>query len=409
MIYKTPSPGLNATYDCTPQPPVPLLLRTHTIGMPTLRSRDEVPITLHDVSQAQLAHPSTVGVNLFARQVDNGFTATTSASVKGKRVLRVRYTALQKKRREFRWTDECQAAFDELRVRLSTAPILMLPNTTETAPPFALDTDASAFAMGGVLSQVDDNGLERVFCFANKTLIKPQRNYCTFRCELLAIVTFVKQFRPYLLGKPFVFRSDHKALQWLQNTKDAEGHLARWQKMLQEYHFACTYRPGKQHSNADALSRRPATSDARDENLATGETNAIYASEPARHHWAIAQSTDPDTAVVYDHLLHRRHRPTDDELRGSSEEAHILRSQWSRLHIDEDILPIKDEITKTDRVVVPGSLVHMVLTDLHNELGHVGQTKTEAATRQRFWWPHLREHVATFCNTCTTCAKFKAP
>ncbi|BHF71978.1 hypothetical protein SprV_0401504000 [Sparganum proliferum] len=316
---------------------------------------------------------------------------------------------LTEKGREFRWTDECQAAFDELRTRLSRAPILMLPNTTETAPPFVLDTDASAFAMGGVLSQTDDNGLERVICFASKTLTKPQRNYCTYRRELLAIVTFVKQFRPYLLGKPFVIRSDHKALQWLQNTKDAEGQLARWQEMLQEYHFTCTYRPGKQHGNADALSRRPTTPAAHDDDRPIGEINAIYATEPARHHWAIAQSTDPDTAVIYDHLLNRLHRPTDDELRGSSEEAHILRRQWPRLHIDEDILLIKDESTETNRVVVPGSLVQVVLTDLHNELGHVGQAKTEAATRQRFWWPHLREHVATFCNTCTTCAKFKAP
>ncbi|BHF85119.1 hypothetical protein SprV_1002827800 [Sparganum proliferum] len=316
---------------------------------------------------------------------------------------------LTEKGREFRWTDECQAAFDELRTRLSRAPILMLPNTTETAPPFVLDTDASAFAMGGVLSQTDDNGLERVICFASKTLTKPQRNYCTYRRELLAIVTFVKQFRPYLLGKPFVIRSDHKALQWLQNTKDAEGQLARWQEMLQEYHFTCTYCPGKQHGKADALSRRPTTPAAHDDDRPISEINAIYASEPARHHWAIVQSTDPDTAVIYDHLLNRLHRPTDDELRGSSDEAHILLRQWPRLHIDEDILLIKDESTETNRVVVPSSLVQVVLTDLHNELGHVGQAKTEAATRQRFWWPHLREHVATFCNTCTTCAKFKAP
>ncbi|BHF81305.1 hypothetical protein SprV_0702443500 [Sparganum proliferum] len=211
---------------------------------------------------------------------------------------------ITEKGREFRWTDECQATFDELRTRLSRAPILMLANTTETAPPFVLDTDASAFAMGGVLSQTDDNGLERVICFASKTLTKPQRNYCTYRRELLAIVTFVKQFRPYLLGKPFVIRSNHKALQWLQNTKDAEGQLARWQEMLQEYHFTCTYRPGKQHGNVDALSRRSTISDTPDEDLATVEINAINASESTRHHWAIAQSTDPDTAVVYDHLLH---------------------------------------------------------------------------------------------------------
>nr|VZI44544.1 unnamed protein product [Spirometra erinaceieuropaei] len=63
---------------------------------------------------------------------------------------------LSEKGREFRWTHECQTAFDELRDRLSTVPIRMLPNTTERGPPFVLDMDASSFAMGGVLSQIDD-------------------------------------------------------------------------------------------------------------------------------------------------------------------------------------------------------------------------------------------------------------
>ncbi|BHF70274.1 hypothetical protein SprV_0301332400 [Sparganum proliferum] len=238
---------------------------------------------------------------------------------------------LTEKGRRFLWSEECQTAFDGLKARLTTAPILRLPNVSADAPPFILDTDASAFAIGAVLSQADDSGQEKPLCFASKTLSKPQRNYCTYRRELLAIITFIKQFRPYLLGRPFVVRSDHKALQWLQNTKDAEGQLARWQEILQEYKFTCIYRSGKQHANADALSRRPPNTEIKEDNTPEDEVNAVYVSEPTRHHWAVAQSTDPDTAVVYDHLSRGQHRPTDTELRGSSEAAYILRNQWPQL------------------------------------------------------------------------------
>nr|VZI47949.1 unnamed protein product [Spirometra erinaceieuropaei] len=316
---------------------------------------------------------------------------------------------LTEKGRRFLWSEECQTAFDDLKARLTTAPILRLPDVSADAPPFILDTDASAFAIGAVLSQADNSGQEKPLCFASKTLSKPQRNYCTYRRELLAIITFIKQFRPYLLGRPFIVRSDHKALQWLQSTKDAEGQLARWQEILQEYKFTCIYRSGKQHANADALSRRPPNTETRAVNTPRDEVTAVYASEPTRHHWAVAQSTDPDTAVVYDHLTRGQHRSTDTELRGSSEAAYILRNQWSQLFIENDILLIRDNVTRHSRVVVPGSLVQAVLTDLHAELGHVGRNKTEAAARQRFWWPHLRDQVAIFCNTCKTCATFKAP
>nr|VZI11331.1 unnamed protein product [Spirometra erinaceieuropaei] len=309
--------------------------------------------------------------------------------------------------RTFKWTEECQAAFDELKTRLTTAPILMLPNTQLDAPPFILDTDASGFAIGGVLSQCDETGAERPVCFASKTLTKPQRNYCIYRRELLALITFVKQFKPFLIGRHFIIRSDHKALQWLQKIKDAEGQLARWQEVLQQFDFSFHFRPEKKHANADAMSRRPADTG---DKLPTEDSHFITAltiSEPTRHHWAIAQSTDPDTAIVYDHQLNGRHRPTDSELRGSSDSARIIRSHWAHLLMENDLLFFKDDTHNQPRLVVPGSLVPPILDDLHRELGHVGHVKTEAAVRQRFWWPRLRVQVLIFCNTCPTRATFK--
>ena len=81
--------------------------------------------------------------------------------------------------------------------------------------------------------------------------------YCTTYRELLAVVTFVKQFRHYLYGRPFLLRTDHSSLVWLKNFKEPEGLLARWISLLETYDFNIQHRRGHLHGNADALSRKP--------------------------------------------------------------------------------------------------------------------------------------------------------
>ena len=93
--------------------------------------------------------------------------------------------------------------------------------------------------------------------YASRTLSKAEQKYSVTRKELLAIVTFTNHFRPYLLGRNFALQTDHSSLTWLHNCKEPEGQLARWIEKLQEYDFTIFHRQGKQHQNADALSRRP--------------------------------------------------------------------------------------------------------------------------------------------------------
>ena len=119
-----------------------------------------------------------------------------------------------------------------------------------------LDTDASDTGIGAVLSQMHGNE-EHVVAFASRTLSKPERNYCVTKKELFAVVVFLEQFRPYLLGTPFTLRTDHGALTWIQKFKQPQGQIARWLQKLQEYQFTVVHRPGKRHSNADAMSRIP--------------------------------------------------------------------------------------------------------------------------------------------------------
>ncbi len=152
------------------------------------------------------------------------------------------------------WNHLCDAAFEELKQRLSSAPILAYPNFKK---PFILHTDASSVAIGAVLAQEDDAGAERVVSYASKTLQSAEIKYSTSERECLAVVTWVKVFRPYLHGRPFKLVTDHSALLWLLNLKDPSSRLARWALRLQEYQYDIVYRQGSRHSNADAMTRAP--------------------------------------------------------------------------------------------------------------------------------------------------------
>ena len=154
---------------------------------------------------------------------------------------------------QYVWDGQAQVAFDTLKVKLTQAPCLAFPNYTGL---FVLDTDASEFGLGGVLQQYQDEKL-RVIAYGSKTITGSWKNYSVTQKEMLAIVFFVRQYRHFLLGRRFVLRTDHAALQWLFTFKEPTGMIARWITTLSSYDMAIIYRKGTDHGNADALSRMP--------------------------------------------------------------------------------------------------------------------------------------------------------
>ena len=152
-----------------------------------------------------------------------------------------------------KWTDACQDAFRALRALLIKAPVLAFPKEDL---PYIVDTDASDYGIGGVLSQCIE-GTEHVIAYYSKSLNPAQQKYCTTRRELLALVATLDHFKGYVWGPKFVVRTDHAALVWLKNLKNIQGMLARWLAKLQQFHFEIIHRPGAQHGNADGLSRCP--------------------------------------------------------------------------------------------------------------------------------------------------------
>lgn len=241
---------------------------------------------------------------------------------------------LTKKNVRFQWTDDCEAAFQKMKAKMMEAPVLAMPSDHGK---FILDTDASGEAIGCVLSQVQD-GVERVVCYGSRTCSNAEKNYDVTRRELLAIVYFLKSFRQYLLGRPFLLRTDHSALQWLRRTPLPIGQQARWLAIIEEFQFEIQHRAGTAHTNADAMSRRPHRVDTIQE-LRTAER--VRMDVPVawdRDSIKNEQAADKDFKWVMDRKAVAGSAPSFDEVRPLSSVVKTLVSQWPQIRLADGLL-----------------------------------------------------------------------
>ena len=125
---------------------------------------------------------------------------------------------LLKKDQKFEWTEECQRAFDDLKKQFTEEPVLMMPDQTQ---PFEIKTDASKYAIGAVLTQLDSNGDRHPISFISKTFSPAERNYEIYDHELLAIIWALEEWRHYIQGSPHttIILSDHKNLTYYRDAK----------------------------------------------------------------------------------------------------------------------------------------------------------------------------------------------
>ena len=163
---------------------------------------------------------------------------------------------LTRKHPKFVWNERCQHAFEVLKGKLIIAPIMAYP---QEEGDYILDTDASAYAIGAVLSQMqkqeDGSTAEKVIAYASRILHPRETRYCVRRREMLAIVHFVKYFRPYLWGRKVLIRTDHASLRYVKTMKEPSDQFHRWIERLEEVEYTIEVRQGVNHGNADGLSR----------------------------------------------------------------------------------------------------------------------------------------------------------
>ena len=188
--------------------------------------------------------------------------------------------ALLKKDTEWKWSKECQDAFQLLISKMVDYPILRQPQMDR---PFTIFTDASSTAIGAVLSQHDDDGSEYVCAYGSRLLKGAELHYGITEKECLAVLWAIRHYRIYVFETHFTVVTDHSALTWLMKITDPTGRLARWSIYLQAFSFTIIHRKGLKHSNVDALSR-PILLSSADTTVATKmEVTGMLHNQMVRH------------------------------------------------------------------------------------------------------------------------------
>ncbi len=151
------------------------------------------------------------------------------------------------------WTGACEEAFNTLKERMCSDPVLQSPNFDQR---FLVQVDASEKGIGAVLAQ-GTAGEEKPVVFLSRKLLPRETRYSTIEKECLAIKWSLESLRYYLLGREFDLETDHRALTWIHTMKDNNARITRWYLALQPYSFKVRHRPGRLNLVADYLSRYP--------------------------------------------------------------------------------------------------------------------------------------------------------
>ena len=163
-------------------------------------------------------------------------------------------TNLLSKKVKFVWTDDCQQAFDKVKLLLQKSPVLKSPDYEK---PFKLIIDSSDVGTGSVLVQEASDGLDHPVSYFSKKFLKYQKNYSVVEKETLGLVLALEHFDVYLGSTPFKIKvyTDHNPLTFLKTMKKKNQRLVRWSLALQEYNLEIQHIPGSENVVADALSR----------------------------------------------------------------------------------------------------------------------------------------------------------
>ena len=310
------------------------------------------------------------------------------------------------------WNNECQKAFDITRKLLISEPILKLPQFNL---PFMLDTDASNYGIGGVLSQEQNNEIHPIAYFS-KQLSKTERNYSTTERELLAIVATIEHFHQFLYGTQFVVNTDHQPLKYIFKIKEPAARLLRWMVRLSNYDFEIRYKRGIANGNADALSRLPEESSDLEESNETIIINFIIADVDSLND---DQTTDPDLKWLYD-LKVQAYQENKNHIILKEFANHTRRSlyaQWNRIKIINGTLYRAWTIKNQNKYqlifqyIVPNHqrLKILQLSHDHKASCHLGVEKTANRIKERFYWPNWESEVRQYVVSCEICQKIKAP
>ena len=163
-------------------------------------------------------------------------------------------TNFLRKRQDYQWTEDCQTAFQSMKMMLSSKPVLQAPVFQQS---FQLVVDACDIGAGAVLMQSDDKGIEHSVCYFSRKFDQHQKNYSTVEKEALALLLVLQHFDVNLntTVSPIAVFTDHNPLVFVNKMKNNNQRLLRWSLLFQEYNLQIHHVHGKYNVIADALCR----------------------------------------------------------------------------------------------------------------------------------------------------------
>jgi reverse transcriptase-like protein/integrase-like protein/chromodomain-containing protein len=287
--------------------------------------------------------------------------------------------------RTFFWGEKEEKAFNDIKDQFKENRILILFDYEKQIWVF---TDASDYAIGAVIVQLDDQGRKRPVLFYSRKLLPAERNYSTPDKELLAIVQTLKKFRHYLQGTkyPVIVKTDHQNLKTFTTTKTLNGRQARWAEELCAYDFVIEHIKGKENVVADALSRR---SDYRDKETKETETSLLI---------------NKGENMIVNTIKMITLENNDESLLNKIKDESKKMNDNEALEKDE-----KGYLKFKGLIFVPKNLENEVLQAHHDgaEHGHPGIARVMEKVQRSFYFPGMYRKTKKYLAMCEACNRNK--
>jgi hypothetical protein len=297
-------------------------------------------------------------------------------------------TSLLKNDIKFNWSSRCNEAFEQLKVLLTTAPVLAQPDSEK---PFDVYCDASGSGLGCVLMQ---DG--RVIAYASRQLCRHEEHYPTHDLELAAMVHALKIWRHYLLGNICHIYTDHKSLKYIFTQSELSMRQRRWLELIKDYELEIHYHPHKANVVADALSRKASC------HCLTVKTSDItLCQEMEKLNLGMVQHGTLSQLKLESIILQRiiNAQRSDKDMRYIHEKIKAGKANCFRTD-DQGIVWFKN------RIVVPkdDEVRQQILDEAHLSRYsiHPRSTKMYQDLKQHYWWTKMKIEISRYVARCDT-------